>query len=82
MLLHLLAEQDEDNTLFNDEVGKVVLKETRSDAQDLGVDYVDQLIPRLVDSNFGPALVRIEDRPGVYEFLNPILRVYVRMRTI
>lgn len=82
LLLHLLAEQDEDNTLFNDEVGKVVLKETRADAQELGVDHVDQLIPRLVDKKYGPALVRIEDRQGVYEFLNPIFRVYVKLRTL
>ena len=79
-LFHLLAEQDEDNTMFNDEVGKVVLKAIRSDAKELGVDHVDQLIPRLVDRKYGPALVKIEDRPGVYEFLNPILRVYVRLR--
>lgn len=82
LLLHLLAEQEEDNTLFNDDVGNVVLKNTRTDAQDLGVEYVDQLIPRLVDRKYGPALVRIEDRKGVYEFLNPIFRVYVRLRTL
>ena len=80
ILLHLFAEQDEDNTMFNDEIGKVVLKRTRSDAKELGVDHVDQLIPRLVDKKYGPALIKIEDRAGIYEFLNPILRVYIRLR--
>lgn len=82
LLLHLLAEQPEDKTLFNDDLGKVVLKKIRGDAQDLGVDYVDQLMPRLVDRKFGPALVRVDDRQGVYEFVNPVFRVYVRLRRI
>lgn len=80
ILLHLLADQPEDNAQFNDEVGKVVLKSVRSDAQELGVDYMDQLIPRLVDQNYGPVLIRLEDRPGVYEFTNPVFRVYVKLR--
>jgi Cdc6-like AAA superfamily ATPase len=82
LLLHLLAEQPEDNTFFNDEVGKVVLKTIRADAQDLGVEFIDQLMPRLVDQNYGPVLIRLEDRPGVYEFANPIFRVYVKLRHI
>lgn len=82
LLLHLLAEQPEDNTLFNDEVGKVVLKRVRSDAQGLGVEFIDQLMPRLVDQNYGPVLIRLEDRPGVYEFANPVFRVYVKLRRI
>lgn len=45
ILLHLLAEQPENNTLFNDDLGKVALKRIRSDAQDLGVEYIDQLMP-------------------------------------
>jgi hypothetical protein len=81
-LLHLLAEQPEKNTLFNDEVGKVVLKKIRGDAQGLGVEFIDQLIPRLVDQNFGPVLIRLEDRQGVYEFANPVLRVYVKLRKL
>lgn len=82
LLLHLLAEQPEDNTFFNDEVGKVVLKKVRSDAQGLGVEFIDQLMPRLVDQNYGPVLIRLEDRPGVYEFANPVFRVYVKLRRI
>lgn len=80
LLLHLLAEQPESDTQFNDAIGRVVLRDIRGDAQDLGVDYVDQLIPRLVDQNFGPVLIRLEDRQGVYEFANPVFRVYVRLR--
>lgn len=79
LLLHLLAEQDEDNTLFNDQVGQIVLKRIRTDAQELGVEHIDQLMPRLVDKKYGPALVK-GDRQGVYEFVNPIFRVYVRLR--
>ena len=82
LLLHLLAEQPEDNAKFNDEVGKVVLKSVRADAQGLGVEFVDQQVPRLVDSNYGPVLVRLEDRPGIYEFANPVFRVYVKLRKI
>jgi hypothetical protein len=82
LLLHLLAEQPEDNTLFNDEVGKVVLKSVRSDAQGLGVEFIDQLMPRLVDQNYGPVLIRLEDGPGVYDFANPVFRVYVKLRRL
>lgn len=82
MLLHLLAEQKEEQMKFSDDMGTVLLKKIRSDAQDLGVDFVDQLIPRLVDKKFGPALLRMEDRPGVYEFHNPIFRIYVKLRTL
>lgn len=82
LLLHLLAEQKEEQMRFSDERGTVVLKTIRGGAQDLGVDYMDQLIPRLVDKKFGPILVRAEDRPGVYEFHNPIFRIYVKLRTL
>jgi hypothetical protein len=82
LLLTLLAEQPEDKTLFNDELGKVVLLRVRGDAEDLGVKYVDQLIPRLVDKKFGPALERISDRQGVYEFVDPVFRLYVRLRSL
>jgi len=82
LLLHLLAEQPESDTLFNDAIGRVVLREIRGDAQGLGVAYVDQLIPRLVDQKYGPILVRLEDRQGVYEFANPVFRIYVRLRSL
>jgi hypothetical protein len=81
-LLTLLAEQPEDKTLFNDELGKVVLLKIRGDAEALGVKYVDQLIPRLVDKKFGPALERVSERQGVYEFADPVFRLYVRLRTL
>lgn len=82
ILLHLLAEQPEESTFFNDDIGRVVLKKTRPDAQDLGIEFVDQLMPRLVDHNFGPVLIRLEDRQGVYEFSNPVFRLYVRLRSL
>lgn len=79
-LLHLLAEQPEDKAEFNDAIGRVVLKRIRSDAQDLGVEFIDQLMPRLVDPNYGPVLIRLEEKQGVYEFANPVFRVYVKLR--
>ena len=80
LLLHLLADQPESNTMFNEEVGKVVLKAGRKDAQDLDVQYVDQLLPRLVDPKDGPVLRRVPERQGVYEFENPVSRLYVTLR--
>jgi Cdc6-like AAA superfamily ATPase len=82
ILLHLLAEQPEDQATFNDELGRVVLKRTRQDAQDFGVQFIDQLMPRLVDQNFGPVLNRLEEGQGVYEFENPVLRVYIKLRKL
>jgi hypothetical protein len=43
---------------------------------------VDQLIPRLVDAQYGPVLSRVMEKPGVYEFVNPVFRLYVRLRRI
>lgn len=80
ILLHLLAEQDTDTTFYGEELGRVVLKDIRTDAKDLEVDYVDQLIPRLIDKNFGPVLRRTGEKQGVYEFVNPVFRVYVQLR--
>ncbi len=82
VLLHLLAEQPEQNTLFNDEVGRVVLKNIRADARDLELNYIDQLLPRLIDKRYGPVLVRVEEKPGLYEFTNPIFRIYVKLRKL
>ena len=82
VLLHLLAAQQDDIAHYNEEVGLVVLKEARKDADDLDIQYVDQLLPRLIDPNYGPALRRIPERQGIYEFLNPILRLYVNLRTL
>ena len=79
-LLHMLAEQNHELTLFNESVGRVVLRYARREAQDVEIQYVDQLIPRLVDSKYGPTLTRISDKQGEYEFVNPIFRLYVRLR--
>lgn len=82
LLLHILAEQPEENTLFNDEVGRVLLREARSTAQEFNIEYVDQLLPRLLDSKFGPVLARVPERQGIYEFTNPVFRVYVNLRRL
>ncbi len=80
LLLHLLADQTEDSTMLNEDVGRVFLKRSRQDAADLGVDYVDQLIPRLVEEKHG-VLERLTEKQGVYEFKNPVFRLYVQLRS-
>jgi Cdc6-like AAA superfamily ATPase len=80
MLLHLLAGQSGDASHYNEEVGLVVLKEARKDAEDLDIKYIDQLIPRLVEKKSGPVLRRSGERQGIYEFVNPVLRLYIRLR--
>lgn len=80
LLLHLLADQPEEETLFDEDVGRVFLKKVRKEAEDLDISYIDQLVPRLLDGNFGPAMVRVPEKPGVYEFVNPVFRLYVRLR--
>jgi hypothetical protein len=80
LILHLLAGQPEENALFNAESGRVLLKQTRKDAEDLDIQYIDQLVPRLVDPTYGPVLKRVPERQGIYEFVNPVLRLYVRLR--
>ncbi|MCM8813163.1 MAG: ATP-binding protein [Candidatus Omnitrophica bacterium] len=80
ILLHLLAEQPEENTIFNEDVGRVFLKKVRKEAEDLSIQYVDQILPRLLNGAFGPTLVRVPERPGIYEFVNPVFRLYVRLR--
>jgi len=80
MLLHLLADQDSEDTLLSDDIGRVFLKKVRADAATMGVQYIDQLLPRLVDKNFGPVLAKVGEKQGVYEFLNPTFKLYVKMR--
>jgi hypothetical protein len=82
ILLHLLAEQPEDVTMFDEDVGRVFLKNVRREAEGFNVQYVDQLLPRLLDAKFGPTLVRIPEKPGIYEFVNPVFRLYVRLRQL
>lgn len=81
-LLYLLAEQEEDNAIFNDDIGRVVLSNARKDAEQLGIEYVDQLLPRLVDKEYGGVLVKDKVRRGLYEFKDPLFRLYVRVRKI
>lgn len=80
MLLHLLAEQREDEIHVKDDVGRVLLKETRKIADGFDVDHIDQNLPRLLDPKFGPVLSRIPEGQGVYEFVNPVFRLYVCLR--
>jgi Cdc6-like AAA superfamily ATPase len=82
LLLHLLAEQRTEQSLFSDEIGRVVLKASRQIAEELNVQFVDQLIPRLVEKKYGPVLERVPERQGTYEFVNPVLRQYIRLRTL
>ena len=82
MLLHLLAEQPEEKTLFHEDVGRVFLKNVRKDAEEFDVDYLDQNLPRLLDKKFGPVLRRIPEGQGIYEFINPVFRLYVNLRSM
>lgn len=82
MLLHLLAEQPEEKTLFHEDVGRIFLKNVRKDAEDFKVDYLDQNLPRLLDKNYGPVLRRIPEGQGIYEFINPVFRLYINLRAI
>ena len=82
VLLHLLAEQPTEQSLFTDEIGRVVLKQSRQAAEELDVQFIDQLIPRLIEKRYGPVLERVPERQGVYEFVNPVFRQYVRLRNL
>jgi Cdc6-like AAA superfamily ATPase len=81
MLLVLLAEQKTEATLYNEDIGRVVLQKTRAAAQGLGIDYIDQLMPRLVEERYGPALVKGEQR-GIYDFADPVFRAYAKLRKL
>jgi Cdc6-like AAA superfamily ATPase len=80
LLLTILAEQTTDAAKYNDDVQRVALRDIRGITQDFEIDHVDQLLPRLIDKKFGPALVRDPDIHGAYEWVNPVLRAYVRLR--
>ncbi|TKA84085.1 hypothetical protein FCK22_17840 [Sulfitobacter sp. 15WGC] len=77
LLLTLLAEE---NVSLDDVEGGISLKAIRTTAQELDIEYMDQLVPRLIDKKYGPALVRKHDQRGTYEFLDPVFRAYVRLR--
>lgn len=78
-LLHLLAEQD-NHSATGEDISRVYLKNVRSDAVDLDVSHIDQNLPRLLDPKFGPALAKIPEAQGVYEFVNPVFKLYVKLR--
>lgn len=82
ILLHLLAEQNEGDSIYDQTLGRVKLKTARNDAKDFDVDYVDQLMPRLIERRYGPVLRRVEERQGAYEFVDPVFRIYVRLRSL
>ena len=82
MLLALLAEQRSEMTLYNDFIGQVVLQRTRATAQGLGIEYIDQLMPRLVEDRYGPVLVKSPEQRGIYEFADPVFRAYVKLRRL
>ena len=82
LLLHLLAEQQTEEPQFSDEIGRIILKASRQVAEELDIQFVDQLIPRLVEKKYGPVLERVPERQGTYEFVNPVLRQYIRLRRL
>ena len=82
LLLHLLAEQSTEQSLYSDEIGRIVLKASRQVAEELNVQFIDQLMPRLIEKKYGPVLERVPERQGTYEFVNPVLRQYIRLRKI
>ncbi len=82
LLLHLFAEQVTEQSMFTDEIGRVVLKKARQVAEELDVQFIDQLMPRLVEKRYGPVLERVPERQGTYEFVNPVLRQYIRLRSL
>jgi len=82
LLLTLLAEQSKDTTEYDASAGLVALKQSRSTAQELGVEYIDQLLPRLIEEKYGPVLVKVPDGRGLYEFSDPVFRTYVKLRAV
>ena len=82
MLLHLLADHPEQKTLFHEDVGRIYLKSVRKDAPNFEVNNLDQNLPRLIDKKYGPVLRRIPEGQGIYEFINPVFRLYVNLRSL
>jgi Cdc6-like AAA superfamily ATPase len=80
LLLTILAEQPTAVARYNDDVQRVALRDIRATTQEFEIEHVDQLLPRLIDKKFGPALSRDPDILGAYEWVNPVLRAYVRLR--
>lgn len=82
ILLHFLAAQEDEADLFDHERGKVLLHNLRYDAEVLNVKHTDQLIPRLVAKKYGPVLFKHPGQRGIYEFVSPVLRLYIRLRNL
>jgi Cdc6-like AAA superfamily ATPase len=82
LLLTLLAEQADDRAEYDASLGQVFLSKSRSSAQELGVDYMDQLLPRLIEERYGPVLVKVPETRGSYEFTDPVFRAYVKLRHV
>lgn len=81
-LLALLAEQHENQSMFDASGTNVRLKEIRGIAKELDVSHIDQNLPRLLEEQSGPILVKDPDRQGIYEFVDPVFRAYVKLRRI
>jgi AAA+ ATPase superfamily predicted ATPase len=81
-LLALLAEQNENESIFDASGNNVRLKDIRGIAKDLDVAHIDQNLPRLLEKQSGPVLTKDHERPGVYEFVDPVFRCYVKLRDI
>jgi hypothetical protein len=81
-LLALLAEQHENESIFDASGNNVRLKDIRGIAKDLDVVHIDQNLPRLPEDQSGPVLIKDHERPGVYEFVDPVFRCYVKLRNI
>lgn len=73
-LLHLFADQPGDLD------GVIRLKDVRDQAKEFNTSHVDQNIGRLLDPKYGPALRKVGSK-AEYQFVNPLLRLYVRMRS-
>ena len=82
ILLAFLAEQRDERAEYNFKLGQVFLSRTRSSAQDLGVEYMDQLLPRLIEEKYGPILVRVSDSAVLTSLQIPVFRAYVKLRRI
>ena len=79
-MLHLLSEEEDNREQQDLEMGLVYLKNVRKEAVGLEIENMDQIIPRLVDKKYGPVLSKI--RKGVYEFVDPVFRIYVNLREL
>ena len=44
------------------------------------INRSEELVPRLADRKYGPAIVKRER--GKYEFLDPVLKAYARLRKL